>query len=205
MPTRVVHAAPLVSRWIRAHVDEPFVIGPDRESEQWVSAVAKGADAPYTVLEKLRRGDRDVEISVKNLPDLEGRTPVLVDDIISTGRTMIEAVRLIMSQGGGPPVCVAVHGLFAEHCDRLLAQAGARVVTSNSVPHETNNGIDVTQLLVNSVSAVWVCRQSDRRSCERSLTAPMRLFGPRADFDSQIPKSAPGSRRLKGSELVLER
>ena len=51
MPTRVVHAAPLVSRWIRAHVDEPFVIGPDRESEQWVSAVAKGADAPYTVLE----------------------------------------------------------------------------------------------------------------------------------------------------------
>ena len=49
-------------------MDEPFVIGPDRESEQWVSAVAKGADAPYTVLETLRRGDRDVEISVETCP-----------------------------------------------------------------------------------------------------------------------------------------
>jgi ribose-phosphate pyrophosphokinase len=105
-------------------VNNPFVVGPDSESEQWVSAVAKDADAPYTVLQKVRRGDRDVEISVKNLRDLEGRTPVLVDDIISTGRTMTEAVRLIAKQSGPPPVCVAVHGLFAEHCDSLLAQAG---------------------------------------------------------------------------------
>lgn len=151
IPTRVVHAAPLISQWIKAHVTKPFVIGPDSESEQWVSAVAKEADAPYTVLEKVRRGDRDVEISVKNLRDFDGRTPVLVDDIISSGRTMIEAVRLIMKRGGTPPICVAVHGLFADHCDSLLAQAGARVVTSNSIPHATN-GIDVGEFLANSVS-----------------------------------------------------
>ena len=129
-------------------MNNPFVVGPDSESEQWVSTVAKDADAPYT---KVRRGDRDVEISVKNLRDLEGRTPVLVDDIISTGRTMTEAVRLIAKQRGPPPVCVAVHGLFAEHCDSLLAQAGARVVTSNSISHETN-AIDVAEVLAASIS-----------------------------------------------------
>jgi len=80
-----------------------------------VSAVAKDSGAPYAVLEKVRRGDRDVEISAESLPDIDGRTPVLVDDIISSGRTMIEAVRLIADRGGPSPACVAVHGLFADH------------------------------------------------------------------------------------------
>ena len=145
IPTRVVHAAPLISQWVRAHVPNPLIIGPDSESEQWVSAVAKDANAPYTVLQKMRRGDRDVEISVRDLPKLDGRTPVILDDIISSGRTMIEAVRLIVAREATTPICVAVHGLFAENSDAMLTQAGARVVTSNSIPHETNE-IDLAEL-----------------------------------------------------------
>ena len=119
-------------------------------SEQWVSAVANDSGAPYAVLEKVRRGDREVEISAASLPDLDGRTPVLVDDIISSGRTMIEAVRLIVKRGASNPVCIAVHGLFADHSDQILARAGARVITSNSIPHATN-GIDVAGALANSI------------------------------------------------------
>jgi ribose-phosphate pyrophosphokinase len=150
IPTRIVHAAPLMSQWIRAHVPNPLIIGPDSESEQWVSAVAKEANAPYAVLQKIRSGDREVSISVENLPELDGRTPVIVDDIISSGRTMIEAVRLIIAQGATTPVCIAVHGLFADNSDALLAQAGARVVTSNSIPHDTN-GIDVGERIAASI------------------------------------------------------
>ena len=62
IPTRVIHAAPLISQWIRMNVQDPLIIGPDSESEQWVAAVAQDADAPYAVLEKIRHDDRDVEI-----------------------------------------------------------------------------------------------------------------------------------------------
>ena len=157
IPTRVVHAAPLISAWIRGHVASPLIIGPDRESEQWVSAVARDAGAPYSVLEKIRHGDRDVEISVRNLADLSRRTPVLVDDIISSGRTMIEAVRLLASLGGAAPVCVAVHGLFADNSDELLVKAGARVVTSNTIVHETNK-IDVAKVLANAINGFDLAR-----------------------------------------------
>lgn len=145
IPVRVVHAAPQISAWIKAHVPEPLIIGPDAESEQWVAAVAKAAAAPFSVLEKQRRGDRTVEITLKDLSTWRGRTPVLVDDIISSGRTMIEAVRLL-EQGWAKPVCIAVHGLFADGSDRTLAGAGATIVTANSVTHETNR-IDVSALL----------------------------------------------------------
>lgn len=150
IPTQVVHAAPLISNWIKSNVTNPLIIGPDSESEQWVSEVAKDSGAPYTVLEKVRRGDRDVEITVKDFDRLTGRVPVLVDDIISSGRTMLEAVRLIGSRGKEKPVCVAVHGLFADKSDELLADADARVVTSNTVLHRTNE-IDIGPILLTAV------------------------------------------------------
>ena len=138
IPTRVVHAAPVISNWIRENVRDPLLVGPDCESEQWVSAVAKDADAPFTVLEKVRRGDRDVQILIKNMQAIAGRTPVLVDDIISSGKTMLEAVRMMKAIGAAVPICLAVHGLFADQSDKLLVDAGARVVTCNTVPHATN-------------------------------------------------------------------
>jgi ribose-phosphate pyrophosphokinase len=150
IPTRVVHAAALMSQWINANVSNPLIIGPDSESAQWVSVVATEAGAPFAVLQKVRLGDREVKISVEGLPDLAGRTPVLVDDIISSGRTMIEAVRLLKKRGGAAPICIAVHGLFADHSNLLLEQMGARVVTSNSIHHVTN-GMDVGKLLAHSV------------------------------------------------------
>ncbi|WP_018317131.1 ribose-phosphate pyrophosphokinase [Bradyrhizobium sp. WSM2793] len=150
IPTKVVHAAPLISEWIRLNIPDPLIIGPDSESEQWVSAVASDAGAPYTVLQKLRRGDRDVEITIRNPHDLGGRTPVLVDDIISSGRTMIEATKLIAARTSGIPHCIAVHGIFADSSDALLAKAGARVITCNSIHHETN-AIDIAPLLIHEI------------------------------------------------------
>jgi len=151
IPTRAAHAAPLISQWIAANLASPFIIGPDSESEQWVAAVASGAAAPYCVLEKVRHGDRNVQIALKDLDAWKGRTAVLVDDIVSSGRTMIEAVRLLTSRGFVSPVCIAVHGVFADGSDALLVGAGARVVTTNSVPHATN-AIDVGGLLASAVS-----------------------------------------------------
>lgn len=155
IPTRIVHAASLMAEWIKTNVANALIIGPDSESEQWVSTVAKDADAPYAVLEKIRRGDRDVEISIRNLGDISRRTPVLVDDIISTGRTMLETVRLLKAREVAAPVCVAVHGLFAADAYEMLTKAGARVVTCNTVRH-TSNAIDVHGALAKALKTLPV-------------------------------------------------
>ncbi|MFZ5481145.1 MAG: ribose-phosphate diphosphokinase [Myxococcota bacterium] len=147
VPARVVHAAPALSDWIRANVCDPVVIGPDEESEQWAAAVAAGAGAPSTVLHKTRRGDRDVEVTVPDLHRWPGRTPVLVDDIVSTARTMGAAARHLRAAGTPPPVCVVVHALFAPGAAEELAAAGvARVASCNTVAHVTN-AVDVAPLV----------------------------------------------------------
>jgi len=143
IPAKVVAAAPAISAWLAGNVNAPVLIGPDAESEQWVSQVAAGAQCPFIVLEKKRHGDHNVEVSVPDTGALRGRTPVLIDDIISTARTMIAATERIVSSGLGRPVCVGVHAIFAGAAYDDLVRAGAsRIVTCNSVPHPTN-AIDI--------------------------------------------------------------
>jgi ribose-phosphate pyrophosphokinase len=138
IPARALHAAPLLADWIAANVDRPLVIGPDAESRQWVEDVAGQARAPYAVLRKVRRGDRDVEITLPDLSAFAGRNPVLVDDIVSSGRTMLKAAAALQNAGFAPPVVLAVHALMAEDAYALLRAVSSQVVTTDSVPHPSN-------------------------------------------------------------------
>jgi ribose-phosphate pyrophosphokinase len=146
IPGRIVHAAPALSEWIRQNVAAPLVVGPDSESEQWVSQVASAAGCPHVVLRKVRRGDREVEISIPDLSAWTDRTPVLVDDIASSARTMIETCRRLSAAGLPAPICIAVHALFDSESYRALNEVAARIVTTNSVPHQSSQ-IDVSGLI----------------------------------------------------------
>ncbi len=152
--TRVVEAADAIAQWIDANVESPLLVGPDEESRQWVSAVADRQDFPTVILEKERHGAYDVEIQQVEAPVDTERRPVLIDDIISTGRTMIEASRHLESWGMGPPICIGIHGLFADDALSALRDAGvADIVTCNTVDHETN-AIDVTDGLADGIGDI---------------------------------------------------
>lgn len=151
IPTKVVHAADLISNWIKHHIRLPVLVGPDSESEQWVAEVAKNAGAPYLVLEKTRRGDRDVEVSIPQVDAYQKHTPVLVDDIISTARTMIETVGHLKNAGMRSPVCIGVHAVFADRAyEDLFASGAASIVTCNTIPHKSN-AIDLSDLYLDFI------------------------------------------------------
>lgn len=137
IPAVAVSAAEPLARWIEANVEDPLIIGPDSESAQWVKQIAGRAAAPYAVLSKTRRGDYDVE--VEGEIDVRGRTPVLVDDVISSARTMADAVKLVRESSSTPPVCVGVHALFAGDALSVLQDAGVGLIcTTDTIEHVTN-------------------------------------------------------------------
>jgi len=148
IPTKVVHAAEHIALWIKDHVPNALLIGPDSESEQWVSKVAKQAGAEYTVLSKHRSGDKQVEVSVPHVENYKDHTPVLIDDIISTGRTMIETLLHLKHLNMKPAVCIAIHAVFAGNSYKELQQSGAlKIVSCNTIKHDSNV-IDISELLL---------------------------------------------------------
>lgn len=152
IPTIVIHAADLISKWIRSNIKKPLIVGPDIESEQWVSEVARQAEASFIILEKIRLGDEKVEISVPDLEKYKEHTPVLVDDIISTAHTMIETIGHLKKVGMKKPFCIGIHGIFADNAYSDLFVAGAEgVITCNTIPHESNK-IEIDQIIASSLS-----------------------------------------------------
>lgn len=163
IPSRVEHAAVAVAGWIRQAVEKPVIVGPDSESEQWVSEVADLAGAPFIVLSKIRHGDREVSIEVPPLAPWRAHTPVLVDDIISTARTMIETLGHLQDAGYAAPVCIGVHAVFAGDAYAALQEAGAaEIVTCNTIPHPSN-AIDLTMLLAEGLRELFSSNAAARR------------------------------------------
>lgn len=151
IPTKIIPAAPVISSWIQEHIKQPLLIGPDGESKQWVSQIAQAIDAPFTILGKVRLGDQDVKVSIPLMKEFPNHVPVLVDDIISTGQTMIETIRHLNSLKTKKPVCIVVHPIFAGLITQTLLHEGAeRIVSCNTIPHDSNQ-LDLSQSLIHAL------------------------------------------------------
>lgn len=151
IPARAAHAEPAVAAWIKANVKHPFLIGPDEESAQWVGLTAHDCGADFATLHKERMGDLEVRIDLNNLTIPAKSTPVLLDDIVSSGETMIEALNLVRPLTATPPLAVAIHGLFTPKTARRIEATGGRLVTTSTVPNPTNR-IDVAGIIAGAVA-----------------------------------------------------
>ena len=83
-------------------------------------------------------GDRRVEIDVPDLAAWRYRTPVWVDDIASSGRTLAQAARAMAAQGLPRPECVVVHALFAGDAWAKLTPLLTRITSTDAVAHPSN-------------------------------------------------------------------
>jgi ribose-phosphate pyrophosphokinase len=150
IPAQALHAAPLLSAWCQT-LGDAFLIGPDAESEQWVSALAAPAGLPYVIASKIRHGDREVEITLPDTAHLAGKTPVLIDDVIASGMTMRVALQLLAQRGFSGMRIACVHALLAEGAEAALMQAGAEeLVSVNTIVHASNR-IDAGDLIAAAV------------------------------------------------------
>ena len=150
--TVVVSAAPAIGRFLRSRVKGALLLGPDEESGQWVRSAADAAGLEWAVARKIRRGDRRVTVALPDVP-LSGRHVVLVDDMISTGRTLVEATRSLRNAGAVRVDVAATHALFSPDTGRALHAAGVRRIwTTDSVRH-ASNAIRLTALLTTALRA----------------------------------------------------
>lgn len=154
IPAKAASASAALAAWIRANVERPLVVGPDAESEQWASEIARAAQAPFVVLTKTRRGDRDVEIKAPPLERWKGCRAVLIDDIISSARTMAVAAKVLIGGGMADPICAGVHAVFAAGAlEGLRASGVSRIVTANTIQHETS-AIDVSAPVAQAIEEI---------------------------------------------------
>ncbi len=134
-------AMPAIAAALRAAGVDPssVVVGPDAESEPWVADLAGRLHLQHAVARKLRHGDSFVDIHFDDATLFSGRPVLLVDDIVSSGGTLLTCARALVAADASSIDAVVTHALFPPELTTGLLDAGLRSIRStSSVPHPTN-------------------------------------------------------------------
>jgi ribose-phosphate pyrophosphokinase len=135
-------AMPTIADALRATGFDPatVVVGPDEESRAWVGDLAGRLGIQYAVAHKTRRGDRSVVVDFADPKLFAGRPVLLVDDIVSSGATLIVCAKALAAAGAKSIDAIVTHALFPPELNRDLSAAGiASIRSTDSVPHPSNS------------------------------------------------------------------
>ena len=133
IPALAVSAAPALVAAIAEGLDRQTVlVGPDSESRPWVESIARPLGLEVLVGEKVRKGDRDVALSVPGIAAVRGRPALLVDDMVSSGTTLIACAALLREAGATSVNALATHSLASPADMDRLASHGIALRASDS-------------------------------------------------------------------------
>lgn len=127
-----IDAFPEVGLYFKGKLTDPLLIAPDNGSLGRVRKVADLMDCKFNHLKKKRISGDTVEVEAKNL-GVSGKDVLILDDIISTGGTIIKAVELIRKEDPKSVNVGCVHGLFLNGVEPFV-NALDRVACTNTLP-----------------------------------------------------------------------
>lgn len=137
--------------------NEDFLaIGPDDDAYELAILLAKELKIEAGYIEKKRISDKEVEVK-KVSAEVENKNIILIDDIISTGGTIIEAYKLLKKEGAKDVYVAASHGLFLQDSLNKIFSIGIKeVITSNSIPSKASK-LNVIPLMFNELNKLkWI-------------------------------------------------
>lgn len=135
IPVDHLFAKPILCKYIKSMKLENFVVvAPDMGSLKMVRAYSKFLDAPFAVVDK-RRIDAN-QVTVTNvIGEIKDKNVILVDDMISTGTTMVEAARLCKERGCAEVYVAATHGVFCgQSLQKMNVPEISQIIFTDTIP-----------------------------------------------------------------------
>ncbi|MFH2027919.1 MAG: ribose-phosphate diphosphokinase [Nanoarchaeota archaeon] len=143
-------ANPLIEDYIKKNIKNPVIMGPDWESYKWAQRVAEKIGCEFAIMEKERYSARKVVVKLNKKIDITRKNVVFIDDMVSTGHTLIEGIKNAKKLGAKKVTCFAVHGILVEDALKKLMNVGAKVITANTIPNDSAK-IDISGLVAKAL------------------------------------------------------
>jgi ribose-phosphate pyrophosphokinase len=137
IPVDHLFAAPVILDAIRKiETEELIIVSPDVGGLTRARAIAKRLDASLAVIDKRRTGKNETEI-LNVVGDVEGKDVLILDDIIDTAGTLVQAEAALRRQGARRTYAAAVHGVFSGPAlERIEASGLQSLLVTNTIPVE---------------------------------------------------------------------
>lgn len=122
-----------IASFLREKFNEMVLVAPDRGAENRVRNLAQLLKVPYLVMNKQRRSATEVVVEMPQGLHEKNKQHIIVDDIISTGKTLVAAILLLRESGIDQVAGVITHNLVSEETRQSWAADGVPIFTSNSI------------------------------------------------------------------------
>ena len=152
IPTENISAVPELANYFKKlNLKNPLVVSPDVGGSSRSKKFASLLKTDFIVLKKHRdRKTGSVSIQTAKM-DVQGKDLILVDDIISTGSSIIKAAQFLKKQKCKRVFVACTHGLLVEGAEKKIRKAGvSRIISTNTIPGNTSK-VDVSGILAKSV------------------------------------------------------
>ena len=142
----------LVKYFKKLSLKNPLTVSPDQGGKERAREFAKYFNSDYIALEKKRdRKTGKVEIKNKNINEVRGRDLILVDDMISTGGSIVKATQFLKKQKCNRVFVACTHGLLMDNAERKIRKSGVtRIVSTNTIPNKTSL-VDVSNTIAKAI------------------------------------------------------
>src|SRR5215831_12955812 len=149
-PVDHLTAVPVIAEYLRQSVDgDPVIVAPDAGGGKLARRFADRLGADIAFIDKRRpKGTHNVAVATEVVGDIDGRTCIIVDDMIDTAGTVVSAANLLIDRGASEVYIAATHGLLSGPAvDRLKNGPVREVVITNTVPVPDEKRFDALRVL----------------------------------------------------------
>ena len=134
-PGKAINLSPAraMAEYFREKLGDGIVLAPDKGARERAKAVAQKLGLEFSHFEKERISPTEVRMTPVDV-DVRGKNVLIVDDIISTGGTMVRAANLLREMGAEKVFVSATHGVFAEGAIERVSKAVDELAVTNTIP-----------------------------------------------------------------------
>lgn len=151
--TKNVSAIPeLVKYFKKMSLKNPLVISPDQGGKKRAREFARELGSEYIALEKKRdRKTGKIQIKTKNLDEVVNRDLILVDDMISTGGSIVKATQFLKKQKCKKVYVACTHALLMDNAEKRIKKAGVtKIISTNTIPNKTSV-VDISSIIAKAI------------------------------------------------------
>lgn len=134
-PGKAINLSPAraMAEYFREKLGDGIVLAPDKGARERAKAVAQKLGLEFSHFEKERISPTEVRMTPVDV-DVRGKNVLIVDDIISTGGTMVRAANLLREMGAEKVFVSATHGVFAEGAIERVSKVVDELAVTNTIP-----------------------------------------------------------------------
>jgi ribose-phosphate pyrophosphokinase len=150
--TKNVSAIPELVKYVKKlRLKNPLVVSPDQGGKERAKEFAKELGSEYIALEKTRdRKTGKVQIKTKNI-DVANRDLILVDDMISTGGSIVKATQFLKKQKCKKVYVACTHALLMNDAEKKIKKAGVtKIISANTIPGKTSI-VDISNTIAKAI------------------------------------------------------